>query len=251
MKIIVILMVIWIHDVKADLNTNEHLGMITLAVGHDHQKMLEANYPIYRANWQFISHSLNLIGYEVTAVAVPWARAKHLTQTGKSDGLFIAANFAGREKWAILSKPIGYGIFGAFLHIERKTEDSIIAVVRLGDHDKVLSKFHPKDLFEVATAQEGFRLLFNKRIDRFVMSESYGNYLLDTELSNYRDKLRFDSNFFEKRSLHIAFAKDNKRSRKVLKVVNQAITLGLNNGLYQQAMQHYKVPERMQYTADM
>ena len=224
---------------------------ITLAVGHDHSAMLAANYPIYRANWEFIRHSLVLLGYEVTANPVPWARAKHLTQIAKSDGLFIAANFPGREKWAVLSNPIGYGIFGGFYHIDRKEAQDILAAVRLGDHDEILSNFHTEDLLQVATAQEGFKLLFNHRVDRLIMSESYGNYLLDTELSHFREKLRFDPTFFEKRSLHIAFAKDNPRSLNVLKIVNQAIKLGFEKGLYRQAMEHYKVPARMRFEGGM
>ncbi|TMS88168.1 amino acid ABC transporter substrate-binding protein, partial [Pseudoalteromonas sp. S201] len=138
-------------------------------------------YPIYRASWQFLNQSLAKLGYKVDAIVLPWARANYYTQSGKADGLFLAANLPGREQWAVLSKPIGVGAFGAFYHKDRKDKENIIAGVRLGVHDKILTGYHTYELLEVATAQQGFKLLFNQKVDRLIMSESYGKYLLSTE----------------------------------------------------------------------
>lgn len=218
---------------------------ISFAVGHDHQKMLTANYPIYRANWEFLNKSLSLMGYSIEVQVAPWARAKHLTQTAKADGLFMAANFEGRDKWAKLSKPIGYGIFGGFYNMDRADAKSVVAAVRLGQYDKILSNYTDDDLIFVATAHQGFKLLFNKRIDRFVMSESYGRYLLNTELSEYCCKIAFDFDNIEKRTIHVAFSNSAPSSLKALEVLNKAIDLGFEYGLYQEAMEKHKVPMRM------
>ena len=102
------------------LNASEKVKTITFAVGHDHDKMLMENYPIYRASWQFLNQSLAKLGYEVDAIILPWARANYYTQLGKADGLFLAANLPGREQWAVLSNPIGMGVFGAFYHKKPK-----------------------------------------------------------------------------------------------------------------------------------
>ncbi len=219
---------------------------LIFAVGHDHDKMATPNYPMYNAKWQFINQSLALLGYKVEAVALPWARAKHFTQTAKADGLFLAANLPGREQWATLSDKLGYGAFGGFYHKENPGKQEFVAGIRIGMNDRVLSNFSPEDLLLVATAHQGFKLLYNKKVDLFIMSESYGKYLLNTELSEYNDKIMFDSENIEQRSTHIAFAKDNPKSLKAKEIVNRAIALGIEKGLYEQAMKQNNIPSRMQ-----
>lgn len=219
---------------------------LVFAVGHDHQKMTTPDYPMYNAKWEFIVESLALMGYSVESIELPWARAKHLTQTGKADGLFLAANLPGREKWAVLSDKLGYGVFGGFYHVDNPGKSEFVAGIRLGMHDRVLSDLPPEELLLVATAHQGFKLLFNQKVDLFIMSESYGRYLLNAELSHYRNKIRFDSNKIESRSTHIAFSKDHATSLAALKVVNAAIALGIKEGLYDAAMKRNKVPKRMQ-----
>ena len=223
---------------------------VTLAVGHDHEKMLSANYPIYRANWEFINESLKRLGYSVNVTVAPWARAKNLVQAGIADGLFLAANLEGREQWAAYSHVLGYGIFGTFYNTHFPDANSMIASIRLGSHDTLLSHYKSVDVFEVATAQEGLRLLHLGKVDRMIMSESYGEYLLDTELSHYDDSIEFDLNTIERRTVHIAFAKHQKNSLDALEIVNRAIELGFEEGLYIPAMERNGVPERMRYHAE-
>jgi len=219
---------------------------ISFAVGHDHQAMVSANYPIYRANWEFITESLSLMGYGVEPVILPWARAKSYVQSAQAQGLFLAANLEGRDNWAELSKPLGYGVFGGFYHKDRAHQKDLIASVRVGNYDRVLSQYHPKELLNLATAQEGLRLLFLAKIDRLIMSESYGRFLLNTELTDYRDAIAFDETLIERRSVHIAFSKTSSRSLEALRIVNNAIQLGIEEGLYHAAMRRNQVPMRMQ-----
>lgn len=227
---------------KADISNNQ----LTFAVGHDHDRMLSPDYPMYIAKWQFITESLAKLGYSVKAKPLPWARAKHLTETGKADGLFLAANLPGREKWAKLSLPLGFGVFGTFYHKQNPTKNDVIASIRLGLHDRILADVPSEELLLVATAHQGFKLLFNQKVDRFVMSESYGRYLLNTELSAYRAKLDFDTSMIEQRSTHIAFANNKPSSLDALNIVNKAIKLGIEQGLYQTIMTRHGVPKRMQ-----
>lgn len=227
------------------LSAEERPKVITFAVGHDHARMILSNYPIYRANWEFLSESLSSMGYSVEPIISPWARAKLNVQQAEADGLFLAANLAGRENWAVLSEPLGYGVFGGFYHNDRPNIKSLVATIRLGDGDRILSKYNPQELFEVATAQEGFRLLHLKKVDRLIMSESYGTYLLETSLTEYKDSISFDDKVIEQRSIHIAFSKDSPKSLEALRVVNLAIQHGIESGLYRAAMERNNVPERM------
>lgn len=219
---------------------------LTFAVGHDHQKMVTPNYPMYNAKWEFVVESLALLGYSVDSIELPWARAKHITQVAKADGLFLAANLPGREKWAVLSNKLGYGVFGGFYHVDNPGKNEFVAGIRLGSHDRLLSDLPPEELLSVATAHQGFKLLFNKKVDLFVMSESYGRYLLNTEMQHYNTKIRFDSKKIESRSTHIAFSKNHPKSLEALAIVNSAIALGIKQGLYQAAMERNNVPKRMQ-----
>lgn len=224
--------------------------LLVFAVGHDHSKMLTPDYPLYNAKWQFITQSLAMLGYKVEATPLPWARAKHLTQQAKTDGLFLSANLPGREKWANLSNKLGYGVFGSFYHIDQPAKREIIASVRLGKHDRIFSDLASEDLLLVATAHQGFDLLYKKKIDRFFMSESYGRYLLRTELAHNKDKIAFDSSQIEQRTTHIAFSNSHPRGLAALEVVNKAIALGIKKGLYQSIMKENKVPKRMQLALD-
>ena len=219
--------------------------VITFAVGHDHIKMVSSNYPIYRANWEFITESLSTLGYSVKPLILPWARAKLYTQEARADGLFLAANLAGRDNWAELSDPLGYGVFGGFYHKDRANKKELIASVRIGEYDRVLTQYDPTELLKVATAQEGFKLLRLKKIDRLIMSESYGTFLLDTEFARYKDEIGFDEQLIEQRSVHIAFSKQSAKSLDALKIVNLAIRQGIDSGLYNAAMERNQVPERM------
>ncbi|QOL25955.1 amino acid ABC transporter substrate-binding protein [Thalassotalea sp. LPB0316] len=218
---------------------------VRFAVGPDHQEMMDNNYSIYRANWEFMEKSLDLLGAKLVAKPMPWARAKAMVQSGTHHGLFLAANFAERNEWAVLSVPLGYEVFGCFLHKDNPDGDKIIGAVRLGGNDRILSYLHPEKLLNVATAQDGLMLLNNKRIDRFIMAKGYGKYLLDSELTEIKPSIIFDPNRAELRSLHIAFAKDNAESVQILKLVDQAIELGMNKGLYTAAMEKYQVSTEM------
>ena len=224
--------------------------LLVFAVGHDHDKMTTPDYPMYNAKWEFITQSLKLLGYQVEARPLPWARAKHLTQTAKADGLFLAANLPGREKWANLSNKLGYGVFGSFFHIEQPEKKDVIASIRLGMHDRIFENLSSDDLLLVSTAHQGFNLLYKKKVDQFLMSESYGRYLLKTELSEYSDKIDFDPTHIEQRTTHIAFSKNHPRGQVARDIVNKAIALGIKKNLYQQAMERNKVPKRMQLDLD-
>ena len=117
--------------------------------------------------------------------------------------------------------------------------------MRLGVHDKILTGYNTYELLEVATAQQGFKLLFNQKVDRLIMSESYGKYLLSTELIEFKNDILFDSDVIEKRSIHVAFARDIAESLRAMAVVNKAIDLGISDGTYHDVITKNKVPESM------
>ena len=218
---------------------------VRFAVGPDHHAMMDNNYAVYRANWEFLENSLDLLGVKLVAVPTPWARARASVESGKNHGLFLAANFAERNQWAELSNPLGYEVFGCFFHRDNPDGDKVIAAVRLGANDRILSYLKPEELLNVATAQRGLQLLQNRRVDRFIMAKGYGQYLLNTELSDIEHELLFDPYRAELRSLHVAFAKDKPESIKMLKLVDQAISMGMKSGFYQVAMDKYEVSDEM------
>ena len=227
------------------LSFNALATTLRFSVGPEHQEMRDNNYSVYRANWEFLSQSLALLDIELVAKPMPWARAKSLVQAGTNHGLFLAANFEERNKWAVLSQPLAYEVFGCYKHKENPDGDKVIAAVRLGGNDKILSYLQPEKLLNVTTAQDGLMLLHHKRVDRFIMAKGYGQYILNNELRDIKDNIIFDPNRSELRSLHIAFANDKPESLAMLKVVNQAITLGLEKGIYQNVMAKYQVPKEM------
>ena len=220
---------------------------ITLAVGHDHQKMLDRKYDIYRANWEFIEKSLTELGHTLTASPLPWARAKAQVQAGTLDGLFIAAKFTDREKWAAFSYPIGYEIYGAFELKNNDNASNIAAAVRLGGMDRTLSNIPPDKLLYVPTAQQGLKLLVDKKVGSFIMAQGYGQYLLDNELQHLAKDIWFNDANSESQSLHIAVSKKHAHSLAKLAILDKAIKYGIAKGYYQQALDKYNVPMQMRY----
>ena len=218
---------------------------ITLAVGHDHQSMLENRYDIYRANWDALKMGLEDMGHKLQASAAPWARSKAYVQSGKLDGLFIAAKLAERDKWAEFTDTIGYEIYGFFERKNFVPPAKIFAGVRLGGEDRVLSYIPPEKLLYVPTAQRGLNLLNEAKVDRFAMSYGYGKYLLNTELKDFKSNITFNANDSETRSLHIAVSKKHPNKAQVLDILNNAIAHSIAKGYYQAAMEKNKVPKRM------
>lgn len=72
------------------------------------------------------------MGYQVTPVIEPWARAKLYTQDAVADRLFLAANLPGRDNLAKLLANLGYGVFGGFYNTQRPNQTEFIASVRVG-----------------------------------------------------------------------------------------------------------------------
>lgn len=219
---------------------------VTLAVGPDHQRMLDRKYSVYQANWELMNKSLNDLGHSVEAHSFPWARAKAKVQAGELDGLFIAAKFTDRGKWAAFSSLIGYEIYGAFERKDNEKSPNISATVRLGGLDRVLSHISPEQLLSVPTAQNGLRLLYENKVKQFIMAQGYGQYLIDVELAHMADVIIFNPDNSERRSLHIAVSKHHKSSLDKLRLINKAIHHGITKGYYQQAVEKYNVPSTMQ-----
>ena len=218
---------------------------ITLAVGHDHQSMLDNRYDVYRANWDALKMGLADLGHQLKANAAPWARSKAYVQSGQLDGLFIAARLPERDKWALFTDTIGYEIYGFFERTSFTPPAQIYAGIRLGGEDRVLSFIPPEQLLYVPTAQRGLKLLSDGKVDRFAMSYGYGEYLLNTELKHMQPHIRFNPENSETRSLHIAISKRHPNKERVLQILNQAIAHSVAKGYYQAAMIKNKVPKRM------
>ncbi len=217
-------------------------SVISIAVGPDHHLMLNNDYKFYTASWHFLTDALTNQNIIVAAHPMPWARAKAKVLSGDLDGLFLAANFKGREQWAELSEPLGYDYFGHFTKVTPASTKEIIGVVRVGKHDSVHQDLADSSYIEVATAQIGLTLLAQNKITKFTMSQEYGNYLLANELQEHRSLIHFDINNAEKRSSHLAVSKQHKDKQKLLNVINKAISSGIEQGTYQHYMEKYNVP---------
>lgn len=214
------------------------IDTLSLAVGHDHKKMVK-KYPFYAASWQILNEELFKLGYQVQANAYPWARAKESVRQGKNHGLFLAAAFKGRDEWAHLSNPIGQDQFGLFYQ-EQGNRNAPIGTVRLKSRSGQLSYLDPAKQVQVATAQEGLKLLSKQKLSAFVMSRSYGEYLLDTELSSFKAGMKFDEESAEVYTAHIAIGKEHPESQQAYQLINQAIKNAIDSGRYIQLMKAHK-----------
>lgn len=234
MKILFALLFIVSCSVKAS-------NSITFAVGHDHLKMIK-DYPFYAASWKILNVELNNMGYEVKTNVSPWARAKESVKKGKSDGLFLAANFKGRESWASLSIAIGQDQFGIFQN-HRSDPLAPFGSVRLLSNYSQLTFLDQNKQIKVTTAQEGLLLLSNQKLQGFVMSRSYGDYLLHNELHTLNKRIVFNEEKIETYTAHIAVGKNNPKRVVILSIVNKVIGNAFKSGSYKKIMQKHGVEE--------
>lgn len=214
---------------------------ISLAVGHDHHKMLQ-QYRFYAASWEILTKELTALGYQVNVKAYPWARAKDKVENTTHDGLFLAANFRGREQWAVLSRAIGQDHFGIFNHRQSDNSKPIGSVRFSGNYSQI--SFLAKDKqVKFATAQDGLKLLANKKLSGFIMSRSYGEYLLANELKQIRNRIIFNDTRFEIHTAHIAISKKHPNVNVIQSLINSAIENAIESGRYFQVMKKHDVDD--------
>ena len=212
---------------------------LTLAVGHDHAKMIK-HYSFYAASWQIINDELHALGYNVSAKPYPWARAKEGVKKAKYDGLFLAANFKGRENWAEFTIPLGQDQFGLFYNKQSDPQLPLGAVRLLSNYSQ-LSFLDPDNQVKLSTAQEGLMLLHNKKLRAFVMSRSYGEYILSNELQIIKSRISFNEALAEMYTAHIAVSKTHPRKDEIINTLNSAINNAIRSGRYSMLMEAYDV----------
>jgi len=221
---------------------------IRFAVGLDHSRMISNNYPLYRANWIFLTQALRHSGHTISVISQPWSKALITVQEGKVDGLFLAANLIGRKEWAVLSEPLGYDYFGFFINKQNIYSEEKVASVKSGNLEQILSTKQQSDLLPVSTAQRGLQLLAKQKISKFIMAKGYGMYLLHNELKSISHNIIFQPQDAEKRSAHIALSKKNPHYEILQNIINQAIIKGIKNGNYQKIMTENNLPKDMWIT---
>jgi hypothetical protein len=218
---------------------------IRLAVGLDHSRMISDNYPLYRASWIFLTQALRESGHTVSVVSQSSINALVTVQEGKLDGLFLAANLIGREKWAVLSSPLGYDYFGFFINKLNKNAQGAIGTVNIGNLDQILSNQQQNELLQIATAQRGLKQLAKQKIGKFILAEGYGKYLLNNELKSISENIKFQTSGAERRSAHVALSKQNPNYKILQKIINDAIRSGIEKGDYDKIMNESHLPLKM------
>lgn len=226
----------------ATFSQNHPSSTLNVAVGPDHQLMLKNQYKFYAASWFFLGEILKESNISLRPHSMPWARAKTKVLNGELDGLFLAANFEGRNKWAELSVPLGFDYFGHFSKTTSNLKQEVIGVVRLGKHDKIHNDLTTQKYIEVTTAQHGLSLLAKDKVSKFTMSQGYGNYLLANELNQYQSLIDFNLENAEKKSSHLAVSSNHQQKLHILKAINTAIERGIKQGRYDFYMNKYQVP---------
>lgn len=213
--------------------------IIRFGVGHDHEKMV-VNYPFYAACWQLFNTELKKLGYQVAAHPMPWARAQQRVASGQLDGLFLAANFHGRDEWAELTNAVGKDQFGIFNNVSH-VPNAPIGSVRLLRNDSQVTFVPPDSQLQLATAQNGLKLLANRKLSGFIMSRSYGEYMLQNELKSLSPHIEFNEQFSETYTAHVAVSKKRKNADKIIEVLNLAIENAKTSGRYMKIMTQFNV----------
>lgn len=171
----------------------------------DEIQLMSTDYPPYFAAelpnggplTEIVTAAFAQAGHRVAIEFVPWNRALEYGKAGRVDGLHGAWHSREREKWFIFSDPlpgnelIFYKRRGTQPEKFTSYEDLkpfTIGIVKAYRNPKA---FEATDLYTDAAVsdQVNLRKLANGRIDLVLIDRAVAEYILATELTEYKDQL--------------------------------------------------------------
>ena len=164
---------------------------------------------------EIVVEAYKKVGYRVTVKFLPWARALKLAKDGKADGLHGAWYSAEREQWFVYSnalpgsevvfykrKGTGPRSFTSYEDLRPYT----IGIVRGYRNPPA---FNAANLRTAITDSDktNLRILAGKRVDLILIDRHTASSILETELTEYRDRLEALEPPVEGLSLYLLISK--------------------------------------------
>lgn len=202
-------------------------------------RLMSTDYPPYFAAalpnggplTEIVTAAFSEAGHSVSIQFVPWNRAMEYAKTGKVDGLHGGWHSKRRETWFVFSDPLPgnelvfYKRRGTPPEQFTSYEDLkpfTIGTVRAYRNPKA---FETADLkIDVAVSdQSNLRKLANGRIDLILIDRAVAEYLLSTELTEYRDQLVALEPAVEHLALYVLISREVENHLQIVNDFNRGL----------------------------
>ncbi|MCP4983485.1 MAG: transporter substrate-binding domain-containing protein [Gammaproteobacteria bacterium] len=187
---------------------------------------------------EIVTEAFAKVGHEANIQFVPWARAMEYAKVGKVDGLHGGWHSKERENWFVFSDPLPgnelvfYKRRGAkpdkFTTYE-KLKPCTIGIVK---EYRNPAAFETADLqTDVADSdQTNLRKLANNRIDLVLIERALAEYLLKTELPEYKGQLEALEPAVETLPIHILISRKIENHRELVDDFNRGLKRLISQG---------------------
>ena len=203
--------------------------------------------------YELVAAAFKKGGYNTDIQYFPWARAVHLTETGRQDALFPEYYDSNREEKYVFSDPFPGGPVGFY---KRKDNPISFAVDPKKDIKTVLKglkqysfgvvrgyintkEFDAADYLKKDEAngdEMNLVKLFNKRIDMIFIDRYVAAHIIVRKFPHYMDQLEFMEPPLEEKKLYVAFSKQAPDYRQKLKAFNTGLKALEQDGTLEKIM---------------
>ncbi len=180
---------------------------------------------------EIVTEAFAKVGHEANIQFVPWARAMEYAKDGKVDGLHGGWHSKERETWFVFSEPLP-GNELVFYKRRGSKPDAFTSYEKLKQFTiGVVKAYRNPAAFETAglqtdvanSDQTNLRKLANHRVDLVLIDRGLAEYLLKTELPEYRDQLEALEPSVETLPIHILISRKKDGHLKLVDDFNRGL----------------------------
>ncbi len=196
---------------------------------------------------EIVTEAFAKVGHEANIQFVPWARAMEYAKVGKVDGLHGGWHSKERETWFVFSDPLP-GNELVFYKRRGAKPDKFTTYEKLKPFTiGMVKEYRNPAAFEVAdlqtdaadSDQTNLRKLANNRIDLVLIEGALAEYLLKTELPEYKGQLEALEPAVETLPIYILISRKIEEHQKLVNDFNRGLKRLISQGKVSQILEKH------------
>lgn len=198
---------------------------------------------------EIVRSALSQMGYTLDIKWAPWNRVLEMSKLGGYDGILVASHKKEREDYFEYSHKIGSE---RFIFWQRSEDDysydslnsfnGMKVGVLLGSNFTQDLKNHGNIIVdEVSNIRQNILKLSHGRIDAFLGSYDNVNYILNSELSEHRVKLKPITPDYRTYDLYMLISKKHPNHKSIVKGFNHSLKKMIMDGRYESILVEHDI----------